>query len=34
LIRVMAEGENEALVLQVVDALCAAIANAALEPAE
>ena len=33
LIRVMAEGEDEALVHRVVDALCVAIADAALEPA-
>jgi phosphoglucosamine mutase len=33
LIRVMAEAESEALVHQVVDSLCAAITNAALEPA-
>jgi hypothetical protein len=29
----MAEAESEALVHQVVDSLCAAITNAALEPA-
>jgi phosphoglucosamine mutase len=33
LIRVMAEGEDEALVHQVVNTLCEAITNAALEPA-
>jgi phosphoglucosamine mutase len=32
LIRVMAEGEDEALVTEIVDALCAAISHAAMEP--
>jgi phosphoglucosamine mutase len=31
-VRVMAEGEDEALVLRLVDALCACIEEAALEP--